>query len=76
MAKLRLLKDCPSEHDSLLRQASKFTEEDVGKLQRASTILGRCHELVNLMEHFYTFSSVGNQIETVNDTIASIVDQS
>ena len=61
---------------SLLKFASRFTGEDIERLERLSAILGRCHEMVNKIEQFFSMRGDITDMASVTNRLLSFVDSS
>ena len=60
----------------LIKQGHRFTQDDVEKLERLAPILGRCHEMVYKIEHFFSFSNNYDNMTNVYNEMNKYIDSS
>ena len=57
-----------------IKQGHRFTQDDVEKLERLAPILGRCHELVYKIEHFFSFRNNYDEMNNVYNEMHKYID--
>ena len=57
-----------------IKQGHRFTQDDVEKLERLAPILGRCHELVYKIEHFFSFRNNYDNMQNVYNEMNKYLD--
>lgn len=62
--------------NKLFADAHTFKQPDIDKLERVSTIMGRCFNSVNMIEQLHALHSVSMQVAEVNNQLGSHVEQS
>ena len=60
----------------LMKFSSRFKNEDVERLERLTPLLGRCHEMVNKIEQFFSMRSDIGDMASVTSKLLSYVDAS
>ena len=57
-----------------IKQGHRFTQDDVEKLERLAPILGRCHEMVYKIEHFFSFRNNYDDMHNVYNEMNKYID--
>ena len=67
--------DDPRIHD-LLSRSSKFTQEDLEKMEHLAFVVGRTHQVINKIEQLHSMKNHSNQIMDVATALQMQIDTS
>ena len=59
----------------MLKQSQRFTKEDIDKIERISSVMGRCHENVNKVEALFGMRTDMNRMDQVSTTILNQIEE-
>ena len=58
----------------MIKHGQRFTADDIDKVERVAAILGRCHEMINKIEQFFSMRNSVAGMADISSQLIQFVD--